>query len=145
MKRAVLPLALVLAILLCAEAPAATPKTLKGDLETGGRVAFELKRTAGGQRKVVRWRWKNLPITCAKGKSVKHDGVFQRYPLKVEKDRSFEGRAVRKPPQKGFAEVNGSFASDSWKRASGTFQVSGDTSQGTKCESGVVNWTAKRR
>ncbi len=138
---------MALAILLPGEALAGT-STLKGKLETAtgeGRVAFELKRKANGTRKVVRWRWKELPITCDQGDRT-HSDYFKHYPLKVAQDRSFYGKGLRdRRHPEDYAEVTGSFPAHTWRNASGTFEVSGDTSQGTNCDSGVVNWTAKRR
>lgn len=143
MKRLALLLAVAVAFALPSGAAAGTA-TFKGKLATGGTVSFELKRKPDGRRKVVDWRWHNLPITCAKGGEQAFDGQFKHYPLKVTK-RSFHGRAVPdKPGREGFAEVFGSFPND-WGHSSGTFQVSGDTSVGQDCESGVVNWSATKR
>ncbi len=145
MKRAVLPLAVALAILLPSEALAGT-STLKGKLETTtgeGRVAFELKRKANGTRKVLHWRWRDLPIECAEGSRM-HTGEFLDGGLRVSEERSFYGRGLYQENPNNVAEVSGSFP-ESWRNAEGTFEVSGDTSQGTGCKSGVVDWTARRR
>jgi hypothetical protein len=133
--------AVAAALALPAGAPAATT-TLKGKLEDGGRVAFELKRKANGSRQIVRWRWHDLPVECADG-SHAHDGKFKPPWLAVTGRSFYEMAVLDEQGRSGFAEVEGSFPR-TWKRARGTLQVSGDTVEWDDCESGVVKWTAKR-
>ena len=146
LKRIALLLALVgmLAVGLSDAAMAGT-RTLGGKLEPGGRVAFELKRTKTGKRKIIDWRWRDLPIICNKGASThQHDGHFAKPAMPVDETRQFgDDRANSDPEFRNTASVTGSFPT-TWRRAEGTLQVVGNFTWGS-CDSGIVNWTAKRR
>lgn len=136
--------ALAIALALPAGAGAGT-RSYKGDFTTGGVAKFEMRRNEQGVRKIVHWRWHNLPITCAQGER-QHYGEFLKSRLPVTKG-SFHGegdyRDPEYPTRTGSAVVQGSFPKN-WRAANGTFQVSGDTSRWDDCDTGVVQWTANR-
>ena len=116
--------------------------TLKGETDTHGIVAFELKRKPSGVRKVVHFRWRDFPIGCYDGPH-EHRGEFYP-PWSLVSERGFHERAeLVEPNRTGFAEVYGSFPRD-WRHAKGTLEVSGDTSEWDDCQSGVIGWSAKR-
>jgi hypothetical protein len=123
-------------------------RALKGKIEGGGTVRFALKRNSEGERTIVRWRWRNLPLKCADGSHVQR-GEFNP-PWTPVVDRYFDETAnLDEEGRKGFAKVHGSFPR-TWNRAKGTFQVSGDTATWDDCETtvdgtpGPVTWRAKR-
>jgi hypothetical protein len=139
---AALALAAALALSLPAGASASV-RTLRGKLDGGGTVRFELKRTENGTRKIANWRWRNFRVVCDNETAGYLDGQFNPPALRVRSDRSFYGEALR-DDGKGSATLYGEFPEGSWRRSSGTFQIEGTTPVGTNCETGAVSWSAKR-
>jgi hypothetical protein len=141
-KRISLVLALVATLALASVAVAATP-TLRGKLDGGGHVAFELKKNDRGQRKVIDWRWRNLPLRCGEN-THKHDGHFVKPGMLVDSKRHFGDERENVDPQFPNSAIVDGTLSPKWRRARGTLKVSGTFTWG-ECDSGVVNWTAKRK
>jgi hypothetical protein len=140
--------AVLIALAVPAAADAAT-RSYKGSFKVSGKTTgiarFEMRTNDRGIRKIAHWRWRNLPLVCANGPQ-RHDGYFEPPPILVDETqegRTFSKRAEDQMNPENFAEVHGSFPG-SWKRATGTFQVAGDTGVGDDCQSGVVSWSANR-
>jgi hypothetical protein len=136
-------LALVGGLAVASPASAAT-HTFKGKLATGGHVAFELKKNKRRIRKVIDWRWHDLPLRCENQSTHEHDGHFGKPWMRVDQKLQFgDERLNENPDFPNSASVAGGFP-ENWRHAEGTLQVVGKFTWGD-CDSGVVSWAAKRR
>jgi hypothetical protein len=139
-RKLVLPVAAAALLTLPASADAGL-RSYSGMFDNGGVAKFEMKITDSGARKIVRWRWRDVPINCTSKEDPKRDsGYFEKPWLPVvEASRTFEGHATNGSDT---ADVEGMFPKN-WRHAQGTLKVDKTTTNGT-CSTDFQSWQADR-
>ena len=113
----------------------------KGPVGTGlnnAGVEFRAKFKHGDPKKVLEFRWFNVPVPpqCADS----FEGLH--FAMRVNDKRKFHGR-YKVPNTNHVATVHGKFRHHDDK-ASGTIELKGDFAGGCSGDTGALPWTAKR-
>jgi hypothetical protein len=140
------------AMLAFAAVAIAAPPQYRGPIKQGGYVTFQTE-VKQGHKKVTKFYFFNLKLACEKApkgasKTIKISNKsplnFPVPPMAV-KNRHFQG-SFYKQQFKTRGEVAGTFAKG-FLKATGTLRVHGHPLGAAygKCDSGPVNWTAKKQ
>ena len=108
-------------------------------------VAFSVKRTDSGARKVTRFTVGQVPYTCTDAPSGTTDGWrFDRW-LRVHSDRTFDARGEWVgQPLDPFGRVSGKLRRGGV--AVGEFKLRGELAgSGTHCRTGLLEWRATKQ
>lgn len=145
MRKAV---ALVAAISVALAAPTAVGagRTSKytGDFAVTGTMSFQLKKSRDGKF-VFKYSWDDFPLLCESGLQTSSSFIENRQNVK---DRRFKATAVDNQSNPGARlSLRGKLVGP--RRAEGTLRIRGDRvpiDSGGKdqCESGRVEWTARK-
>jgi hypothetical protein len=145
MKRVVLVAGLIGALAFAAVATGAV-KHYRGPIEQGGRVTFQTKVKHHKVKKVKKFYFFDVELTCDEQAfpiSNRTPLNFPVPPMKV-KHREFHGTFSQLG---GTGRVKGEFT-DHFKRANGTLRVHAKHIQDTpfhNCDTGTVDWTASKQ
>ena len=145
MKRFLVPLVLVIALAIPAQAAAGT-RSYEGGVESGGTLSFEVKKKRKKKTsKVKRFEFGQVNIQCAAGPATT-SGLLTD-PMKVTKKGKFGVRATNEDGTSNL-RVKGKLKQKG-KKAGGTIRVFGETplddgTTGTACDTGKLKWAAKR-
>ena len=146
MKRFLVPLVLVMALVIPSQAAAGT-RGYTGAVETGGTLSFKLK-SRKGKKKILRrtFTFGAIPIQCAAGPSTA--GAQLTFTMKVNEKGKFGARAIDQEGGGSSLRVKGKLKRKG-RRAGGTIRIFGETpledgTTGTECDTGKLSWAAKR-
>lgn len=131
----------VVATMLALPGTALATAFFKGPVDGGANnagVEFRAKFKHGEPRKVLEFRWFNVPVppNCADS----FEGLH--FEMRVNSKRKFHGR-YSVPKTNHVATVHGKFKHHDDK-ASGTLELKGDFAGGCSADTGALSWTAKR-
>jgi hypothetical protein len=145
MRRALLLGGLVGA-LACAAVAAGAVKHYRGPIQQGGHVTFQTKVTRHKVKRVKRFYFYDVTLTCDEQTfpiSNRTPLNFPVPPMRV-RHREFHGTFSQLG---GTGRIKGEFR-DHYRRANGTLRVHAKHIQDTpfhNCDTGTVDWTAKKR
>jgi hypothetical protein len=139
MRRLIMPVALVIALALPASALASTffKGPVNGGVNNAG-VEFRAKIKHDHPRKVLEFRWFNIPIppNCTDS----FEGIH--FDMRVNDRRKFHGK-YKVPNTNRVATVHGKFKHHN-EKAAGTIELKGSFTGGCSGDTGALPWTAKR-
>jgi hypothetical protein len=138
LRKVLVTAVLAIALVLPAQAAAKT-RRYSGTVSPSGTIAFKVvQKNHSKLKRVTRFRFANVPLTCADGAHTS-SGVVD-FPVKL-KGRRFKIVAV--------SNVTGATLAIHGNLRTGTIQLAGNVAvdpsgTGTGCMSGVLSWTAHR-
>jgi hypothetical protein len=139
MKRLLTLAGITAAVVFPASGSAATFKHYLGTVHGGGTMGFTLKRFHNGHRKVLHFRWADVPVKCQQPDPPGHELSTYTFShsLRIKRGQ-FRDLDVAGP---GAAlHVTGHLSHRS-RRAVGTIRILGDISEGNGCTTGGnVTW-----
>ncbi len=149
MKRVVLVAGLVGA-LACAAVAVGAVKHYRGPIRQGGHVTFETKVRHHRVKRVEEFFFFKVKLYCENSPTGDPIPISNKSPIKFPippmrvRQRQFRG-SFYNAEFKTRGEVEGEF-SDHYRRAQGTLRVHGRPISGFgKCDTGTVDWTARKQ
>ena len=132
---------IVAAMMLAIPGTAFATAFFKGPVGSGtsnAGVEFRAKFKHGEPKKVLEFRWFNVPVppNCTDAYSK------LRFEMRVNGKRKFHG-TYKVPNTNHVATVHGKFKHHD-EKASGTLELKGDFAGGCSADTGALSWTAKR-
>ena len=132
---------IVAAMMLALPGTAFATAFFKGPVGTGANnagVEFRAKFKHGEPKKVLEFRWFNVPVPLQCADSF--EGLH--FEMRVNDKRKFHGK-YSVPNTNHVATVHGKFKHHD-EKASGTLELKGDFFGGCSGNTGALSWTAKR-